>query len=498
MAEHNAIDQARDGLNEQLARQRAAFEARPVPLSRPERLQRLDTLADALYTHRHDFCEALNTDFGGRSVEETLLLEIFVLIDEIRHTKRHLRKWMKPHHVMPNWQFLPSSARFIYQPLGVVGVMGAWNYQLLLTLSPLVGAMSAGNHVMVRPSELAPASAELMKRVLANCFTDDYVSVHTGGLEVSQAFSTLPFDHLFFTGSTRVGKIIMRNASEHLTPVTLELGGKSPALVGDDYDIASAARKITHAKLSNAGQTCVAPDYALVPQAKKQAFIDAAGAFAAKLYPSLADNPDYTRILSADHYKRLQAITDEVRNGGGQVLQSNPAGEDCNADNGAFPPTIVHDCPTDSVALTEEIFGPILPVVGYRSLDEAIAYINARPRPLALYYFANDRASRRKVLYGTISGGVTVNGCIYHLPQNNLPFGGVGDSGMGAYHGIDGFETFSKKKAVFFQSRFSLTRYMRPPYGKLMRFLLGFVLRNRPGFEKIPPRARGGQAKPSD
>ena len=486
MDEMPGIDAERDRLMTMLTAQQQAFRARRAPLSHAERITALSSLQQVLFERRYDFVDALDRDFGGRSTEETLLLEIFVLIDEIRHTRRHLKRWMKPHSVMPNWQFLPSTTRFIYQPLGVVGVMGAWNYQLLLTLSPLIGAISGGNHVMVRPSEVAPASSELMREVIDHCFPSEYVTVVTGGLETSQAFSTLPFDHLIFTGSSRVGRIIMRNAAEHLTPVTLELGGKSPALIGEHYDVASAARKIVHGKFQNAGQTCVAPDYVLVAESQREAFIAAASEACARFYPKLVDNPDYTRIISPRHYQRLEAIVREVEQGGGKVHRVNPADEDCSEATRVFPPTLVSDCPPDSVALTEEIFGPILPVVTYKSLDQALDYINERPKPLALYYFSNNRALHRKVLYGTISGGVTVNGCIYHLPQNNLPFGGVGESGMGAYHGIDGFETFSKKKAIFFQSRFSLTRYMRPPYGRLMGLLLGFLLRNRPAIERRP------------
>lgn len=471
--------------------QRQAFRQRALPIPYAERIQALNTLQQALFERRYDFCAALSEDFGGRCAEETLLLEIFVLIDEIRHTKRHLKKWMKPHSVMPNWQFLPSTTRFIYQPLGVVGVMGAWNYQLLLTLSPLIGALSAGNHVMVRPSELAPRAAALMREVIAACFDPSHVTVVTGGLEVSQAFSTLAFDHLIFTGSTRVGKIVMRNASEHLTPVTLELGGKSPALIAPDYPVESAARKIIHGKLQNAGQTCVAPDYVLVHEDKLAEFVDAAKRTAAEFYPSLIDNGDYTRIISPAHYQRLCAITEEVSTGGGTVETINPKQEACGLDNRVFPPTLVYNCPTDSVAVREEIFGPILPIVTYADHAQAIDYVNDRPRPLALYLFTHNKTLQEQVLHGTISGGVTVNGCIYHLPQNNLPFGGVGDSGMGAYHGLDGFETFSKKKAIFFQSRFSLTRFMRPPYGRLIHLLIGFMLRNWPAEEKIPPRARG-------
>ena len=472
-------------LSNTLARQKKAFRQRPTPISYQERIDALDRSQAALYEQRHDLAATINQDYGGRSTAETLLMEIFVIIDEIRHTKRHLRKWMAPNHVMPNWQFLPGRARYVYQPLGVIGVMGAWNYQLLLALSPMIGAISAGNHVMVRPSELAPLTAELMRKIIADCFPEEYVTVITGGLEVSQAFSTLPFDHLIFTGSTNVGKIVMRNAAEHLTPVTLELGGKSPALIGENYDLKSAAQAVLHGKLSNAGQTCVAPDYVLVHEKSRDEFVQHCVDAAATYYPSLVNNPDYTHIISARHYQRLEKITAEITSKSGKVVTVNPANEACTIENGVFPPTIVYDCADDCVALNEEIFGPILPIVTYRTLDEAIEYINDRPRPLALYYFNRNRALNKKVIDGTLSGGVTINGCLYHLVQNNLPFGGVGDSGMGAYHGHDGFQTFSKKKAIFYQSRFSLSKLLRPPYGPLFSFFVGTLMRNWPTKENL-------------
>ncbi len=475
-----------------LARQKAAIRQRRVPPTYAERVDALDRLKDKLFQMRMEFAEAISEDFGNRAHQETILLEIFVLIDEIRHTKRHLYKWMKPKSVMPNWQFLPGGAKFIYQPLGVVGVLGAWNYQLLLTLSPLIGALSAGNHVMLKPSELAPITAELMRSMIADLYPEDYVTVITGGVEVAGEFSSLPFDHMIFTGSTRVGRIIMRNASEHLTPVTLELGGKSPALIGENYPIDRAARRIVNGKFSNAGQTCVAPDYVLLPEGKTEEFMEHAREITGKFYPALVKNPDYTTIITERHYERLEKIVQEVRNRGGRVEVVNPASEDCNIGNRVFPPTFVWNCPEDTTVLQEELFGPILPIVTYRTLTEAIDYINDRPRPLALYYFDNERRNIDRVLNETISGGVTLGGCIYHLPQNNLPFGGVGDSGMGAYHGYDGFMNFSKKKAVFIQRQIAATMLLRPPYGWLYALVVGTLLRNYPAVEKFRKRNGGG------
>ncbi len=481
-----------DSLAALLQTQQAAIRARRVPPTYAERIHALDLLKDKLFEMRHEFAEAVSEDFGNRSHQETILLEIFVLLDEIRHTRRHLLKWMKPRRVMPNWQFLPGGAKIVYQPLGVVGVLGAWNYQLLLTLSPLVGAISAGNHVMLKPSELAPITAELMRKMIADIFPEDYVTVITGGVEVAGEFSKLPFNHLIFTGSGRVGKIIMRNASEHLTPVTLELGGKSPALVGENYPLDRAARRVVNGKFSNAGQTCVAPDYVLVPEGKVEEFMETAREVTTQFYPTLVNNPDYTHIITKRHYERLANIVQEVRDRGGKVETVNPASEDCNIENKVFPPTFVWNCPDDTTVMQEELFGPILPIVTYRTLTEAIDYINDRPRPLALYYFDNEKKNINRVLNETVSGGVTLGGCIYHLPQNNLPFGGVGDSGMGAYHGFDGFTNFSKKKAVFIQRKVAATMLLRPPYGKLFSLVIGTLLRNWPAYEKFRKPAKKG------
>ncbi len=481
----------RDQLMEQLNRQRTAFRESRSGTDYAERMVALKAMQEALYKYRHEYVEAVSADFGGRAPEETLLLEIFVLIDEIRHTRRHLKKWMKIKWVMPNWQFLPSRTKIIHQPLGVVGVMGAWNYQLLLTFGPMIGALSAGNHVMMKPSELAPRTAELMQKMISETFPPEYVTVITGDVDVASAFSTLPFDHLIFTGSTRVGKIIMRNASEHLTPVTLELGGKSPALVAREFPIGSGARRIVHGKFSNSGQTCVAPDYAMVHVDQLDTFVAEARKVIEEFYPQLVGSDDYTRIATKRHYDRLVSLVNEAREKGAEVLAVNPAGEDCNAENRVFPPTLVWNCPEDCTLMQEELFGPILPIVTYETTEGAIDYINDRPRPLALYYFDRDHERTWQVLTETISGGVTVNGCIYHLPQNNLPFGGVGDSGMGAYHGFDGFNTFSKKKAIFHQSRFASTTLLRPPYGFLARFIIGTLIRNWPTLDLVRRYRKG-------
>jgi coniferyl-aldehyde dehydrogenase len=346
----------------------------------------------------------------------------------------------------------------------------------LLSLSPVVSALAAGNHVMLKPSELAPRTAELLARLIAELFPANYVTVVTGGPEVGATFAALPFDHLLFTGSTRVGKLIMRSASEHLTPVTLELGGKSPALVHPDFPAQTAASRIMAGKLYNAGQTCIAPDYVLVEAGAREEFVRLASEAAATMYPKLVGNPDFTRIVNRQHYQRLRELVGEATQKGAEILEVNPAREAATELNRVFPPTILWNVSDQMTVMREEIFGPVLPVVTYRSLDEAIAYVNARPRPLALYYFDYNSKRIESVLARTTSGGVTVNDTILHIAQNDLPFGGVGPSGMGSYHGFDGFLTFSKKKGVFVQSRFTTLGLLRPPYGELARRVTDFLI----------------------
>jgi coniferyl-aldehyde dehydrogenase len=425
---------------------------------------------------REEFVQAISEDFGGRARQETLLLEIFPLVDTIRHAIRHLPQWMRPRPAATGWQFLPGRSRVVFQPLGAVGIIGAWNYPLLLSISPLVSALAAGNHVMLKPSEMAPHTADLLARTAADLFPSEYVTVATGGPETGAAFASLAFDHLLFTGSTRVGKLIMRSASENLTPVTLELGGKSPALVHRDFPAQTAAGRIMAGKLYNAGQTCIAPDYALVHEDARDEFVRFASLAATAMYPSLLANPDFTRIINRDHYRRLRSLVEDARSKGAEVLELNPAREATNEDNRVLPPALLWNVTDQMAVMQEEIFGPLLPLVTYRSLDEAIAYVNSRPRPLALYYFDYNSKRVEDLLARTVSGGVTVNDTILHIAQNDLPFGGVGSSGMGCYHGFDGFETFSKKKAVFFQSRFTTLGLLRPPYGTLARRVTDFLI----------------------
>lgn len=464
-----------DELRNSFDAQRAAF-ARGAPDHR-RRMDALAGLRDGLHAHQEEIVEAASADFGGRSREETLMLELFPTYEQIRHARRRLASWMKPRRVPSTWFLRPSANYIVHQPLGVVGVIGAWNYPLQLTIGPLVDALAAGNHVMVKLPEMTPRTGAVIAAVLGELFPPEYVTAMTGGPDVASRFAELPFDHLCFTGSSRVGSLVMRSAAANLTPVTLELGGKSPAIVHEDFPLETALTRILAGKLYNAGQTCVAPDYLLVPHARIAEVERLAPGIVRDMYPKLVDNPDYTRIADGRHYERLSAAAAEAAARGARVVPIDPAGESFSIENRVYPPTLVFDAPDDSALMREEIFGPILPVVGYRTLDEAIAHVNARPRPLALYYFDEARSRIDKVVRGTISGGVLVNDVVLHFGQSYLPFGGVGASGMGHYHGRFGFETFSKKKGVMVQSRFTLTGMFRPPYGLRTKFLLERLIR---------------------
>jgi coniferyl-aldehyde dehydrogenase len=466
-------------LREAFARQQRAF-LQYAPLACEKRMEALDGLLRGVLSYEEKFVEAVNADFGHRPAVETRLLEIFPVVDEIRYVKRHLRRWVKTRRVPANWQFLPSRAQIIYQPLGVIGVIGAWNYPVLLTLSPLIGALAAGNHVMIKPSELAPSTASVVRTMIRESFSEEYVTVIAGDKEIAAAFSALPFDHLIYTGSNRVGKLVMKAAAENLTPVTLELGGKSPGLIHHSYSMATAADRICSAKFWNAGQTCVAPDYVLVPFDRADEFVRDSERVIAKRYSRPAVNADYTHMISETAWLRMQDLVEDARNKGAQIIEPNPKRETFTAESRVFPPTLILGANESMRVMQEEIFGPILPIVTYFSLGDALSFINLRPRPLALYYFDRNHSRIKKVLEQTISGGATVNDCIFHLPQHGLAFGGVGPSGMGAYHGFDGFAAFSKKKGVLLQNALVgslLARALKPPYTPWSDRIIGFLLR---------------------
>jgi aldehyde dehydrogenase (NAD+)/coniferyl-aldehyde dehydrogenase len=457
-----------------LEAQQAAHARAPMP-DRAARDRRLAALEGLVHDHLDALADAIRRDFGHRSVHETHLLEGFPSLEGIRDARRHLARWMRPQRRATSLWFLPGRSELRTQPLGVVGIIVPWNYPLYLAVGPLTGALAAGNRAMLKLSEFTPAFGALFAALVRERFAEDEVAVVEGDADVAAAFSALPFDHLLFTGSTVVGKHVMRAASAHLTPVTLELGGKSPAIVAPSADLEHAARRIAIGKLMNAGQTCIAPDYALVPRAQLETFAKRVGREVARAYPDLATTPDYTTIASARQFERLQRHLAEAREAGTRLY--NLGGFEPDPASRRFPPIVLLDPPTHLAVMREEIFGPLLPVVGYDTLDQAIAYVNARPRPLALYAFARDDGEVERVLDGTTAGGVTVNDVILHIAQDDLPFGGVGPSGMGRYHGRAGFETFSNRKAVFRQSRVNGMGLFRPPYGKRFEALVRLLLR---------------------
>ena len=460
-----------------LAAQRRAFRAHGAP-ALGTRLARLETLAGLLSGHRDAFVKAISADFGHRSRHETLIADIVATLEAIRHTRRNLPRWMKPERRGVSINFLPGRAKVVHQPLGVVGIISPWNYPVQLAFSPLAAAMAAGNRVMLKPSEFTPATSDLMARLLGEAFPADEIAVVTGGPEVGRAFSELAFDHLLFTGATAVGRHVARAAAANLVPVTLELGGKSPVIVDDNYPMDRAAAAIMTGKMLNAGQTCIAPDYVLVPHARIDAFVHEAQRAVRTLYPTLKDNPDYTSVVNQRHYDRLHGLIADARDKGARIVEINPANEHLDQQaHHKIAPTLVLGATPDMKVMQDEIFGPVLPVQGYGALEDAFEAVAAGDRPLALYYFGLDPARQERVLNETISGGVTINDTLMHVAQEDLPFGGVGASGMGAYHGRDGFLTFSHRKGVFVQSKFSLTRLLRPPYGKLAERALARMTR---------------------
>ncbi len=444
----------------------------PAWTIRADRLRRLRSLV----TGNHEaIAQAISADFTNRAQQETALLEIFPSVSGIDDALRHGKRWMRVRRAATGLWFRPGSSRLVPQPLGVVGIVVPWNYPLYLTVGPLAGALAAGNRAMVKLSEYTPRFAELFARLAQASFAPDEVVVVNGDAEIASAFTALPFDHLLFTGSTAVGHHVMRAAANNLTPVTLELGGKSPAIIGTSADFPRAVERILVGKLLNAGQTCIAPDYVLVPRPLRERFVDEARRCVARLYPDLARNPDYTSIISARHFGRLESLADEARTRGASVVPLSNASPD--AGTRRFPPVLLLDAPDDATVLQEEIFGPLLPVVTYDTVDDAIAYVNARPRPLALYLFERDRRAIDQVMAQTVAGGVTINDTLLHIAQEDLPFGGVGASGMGAYHGKAGFETFSKLKPVFRQARLNAAGLLAPPYGKRIETMLKMLLR---------------------
>lgn len=470
-------------LSQKFETQLAAFTQRGAP-SYDERIASLKKLSAAINDWEDRIVAAISSDFstgelGGRSSHETIIAETFVSQSDIKHTIKHLKKWMRPKKVATALHFKPGRGEIRYQALGVVGIISPWNYPFQLAIVPLVAALAAGNRVMLKPSEHTPNTSALLAEMLHGLFGEDVVHVALGGVKVATAFSKLPFHHIFFTGSTMVGKIVAQAAAKNLTPVTLELGGKSPVIIDASANLSVAAKRISVGKTMNAGQTCVAPDYVLIPKDKIQTFADKMIASAEELYPTVAENPDYTSIVSDRQYQRQMELLDDARTKGATIMQAGSDSDNALAASRKIPLSVIVGATPDMRVMQEEIFGPLLPILGSETPEAAIAHVAQDERPLALYWFGTDAQNREKVLNGTLSGGVAVNETVMHVAQENLPFGGVGASGMGAYHGEYGFHTFSHARSVFHQSKLSGGKMLYPPYNlktdKLLKTLKKFV-----------------------
>jgi coniferyl-aldehyde dehydrogenase len=464
---------SRDHMQNLLERQREDY-LREGVVSAARRKDRLDRAIGLLKTHQKRLVEAMDADFGHRSEHQSLFTDVAGSMGPLRHAQKHLERWMRPEKrkVGPfPLNLLGAKARVEYQPLGVVGVISPWNFPVNLTFTPLAGVLAAGNRCMIKPSEYTPATSQVMAEIFPTAFDALEIAVVPGGPQTGADFAGLAFDHLLFTGATSVARHVMRAAADNLVPVTLELGGKSPVVVGRSADMQRTTDAIMTGKMLNAGQICLAPDYVFVPRERIDEFVSSSQRSVARMYPTLLDNPDYTSVINQRHFDRLNGYLDEARSAGAKVVEINPAGEDFRQQpHHKMPPTLIVD-PDDSLqVMQDEIFGPILPVKGYAGIDETLDFINRKPRPLGLYYFGADSAEERTVLTHTTSGGVTVNDVVMHVAQEDLPFGGVGPSGMGCYHGFDGFRTFSHAKSVFTQTRVNVADLagLRPPYGEKM------------------------------
>jgi acyl-CoA reductase-like NAD-dependent aldehyde dehydrogenase len=455
--------------------QRAAYEKdrNPSVTSRRATLEKLEHL---LIDNAAAIAETISADFGNRSTHETQLLELFPAVAAIKHARRHVKSWMTPKRSFASIWFLPARTELRPQPLGVVGIIVPWNYPVLLAVGPLIAALAAGNRALIKMSEFTPRTGELFAKLIARYFSAEEICVINGDATIAREFSALPFDHLLFTGSTSVGRHVMKAAAENLTPVTLELGGKSPAIIGPEANLEEAVQKIIFGKCLNAGQTCIAPDYVLLPRGQEAKFIDAAKRAVAAQYPTLAKNTDYTSIINVRHLERLHDYLVDAASKGASIVPISPSNEALD-DTQKIAPTVVHGVSDNMRIMQDEIFGPLLPLVPYSSLDEAISYVNAHARPLALYYFGRDRRNIERVLDETIAGGVTVNETLLHISQDHLPFGGVGASGMGSYHGKFGFDTFSKIKPVFHQPKLNGLHLFKSPYGKRFDSLIKILLK---------------------
>lgn len=460
-------------MKEQLSIQKAAFLQTPFPSERNRKLQ-LVALKKALIKHKDKLAKAISADFGHRSIDETMLADLLPVVMSIDHTIKHLRQWMKPEKRQVSWLYQPATNRIVYQPLGVIGIMSPWNYPVLLSLGPLVAAIAAGNKAMIKPSEHTPYANRVLAEIIGEAFLKDEVLLIEGDAKMAADFSSLPFDHLIFTGSTEVGKLVMAAAAKNLTPVTLELGGKSPALVGQDVSADFAVERMLYGKCLNAGQTCVAPDYVLCPEEKQGSLIESFKKQFKILYPN-ADCGDYTSMINDAQFERIEAWLDDAIAKGGELISLGNKSEKYPRSK---PLTLLINTDPSMEIMQQEIFAPVLPILTYKTIDEAIDLIKSRPRPLALYLFSHDKKLQNQVVSKTHSGGVCINDTVYHVVQDDLPFGGIGPSGMGRYHAKEGFLTFSATKSILQRGRFYAAKFAFPPYGKLIhQFIYKFLLK---------------------
>ena len=464
-----------------LASQKAAFTA-ALPETMAVRRDRMDRAIALLIDHKDEFAKAVSADFGHRSTEQTLMTDIMPSVGALKHARKHFEGWSRNERrkAMFPLGLLGAKAEVVYQPKGVVGVIAPWNFPVGMVMVPMAGILAAGNRVMIKPSEFTERVAQVFAEAVPKYFAEEEMAVFIGGVEVGTAFSKLAFDHMIFTGATSVGKHIMRAAAENLVPVTLELGGKSPTIIGRSADKKKVGDRVGMTKMMNAGQICLAPDYLLVAEEQENEVIQSVVSSVSAMYPTLLNNDDYTSVVNGRNYERLQGYLADAKDKGAELIEVNPGNEDFSASNGnKMPLTILRNVTDDMKVMQEEIFGPILPVKTYGKMSEALDYVNAHDRPLGLYYFGSDKAEEQQVLTRTISGGVTVNDVLFHNAMEDLPFGGVGPSGMGSYHGQDGFKTFSHARAVYRQPGMDIAKLsgFKPPYGKAARSTLARELK---------------------
>lgn len=466
-AEFNTTNQPNDA-SSALDRLKAACRKQPY-ISYETRKQVLQQIEEILLENDQEICEAISRDFGHRSIHETKFLEISSIILGLRYTRKRLKKWMKPKKRHVSIIFMGGKNKVIPQAKGVVGIIVPWNYPLFLAVSPLTSAIAAGNRVMIKMASNSQHLCRLLQKRFSEKISEEMISF-LPGVNASD-FSSLPFNHLVFTGSPGTGRKVMNAATRHLTPVTLELGGKSPTILTDDFDTKTAVQRIMYAKLINSGQMCVAPDYLFVPESRVDEFIETSKAVVSKRYPEI-ETKDYTTIIDQKAFQRLMDTLNDARNKNAEIINLLP-GAEANEKMRKLSPMIIKNVTKDMRIMQEEIFGPILPIMTYRNLDEAIDYVNDHERPLALYIFSNNKQVQNKVLQNTLSGGVTINDCAMHVPQHDLPFGGIGNSGMGQYHGYEGFAEFSKMRPVFKQAKRAVS--FAPPYGKKIKMIFNLT-----------------------